>query len=206
MRITPLVPQLQHLLELRVGGRERHPMPGGELGIPYRWTVQEQLKVFFPPLKGGLMFCKDGCLWRLGPGYTDSSMMSWSQKPTALDQLLLSIVPFPEESVLGSKFPSPGNIVSESAAISKLKWSSSQLTRAVRPCGLSTSSWYMRVCTIHAPTVSFSFCFRFLLVYWPHTKVPTGRGLPVRGGVWWPMFVPPFQGVSPFRVGCSTPK
>lgn len=147
------------------------------VGVPYRWTVQEKLKVFFPPLKDGLIFCEDGCLWRLGPGY-----MSWSQKPTALDQLRLSILPFPEESVLGSNFPSPANIVSERAAISKLKWSSSQLTRAVRRCGLSTSSWDIRVCTIHAPTVSFSFCFRFILVYWPHTKVPSGRGLPVRGG------------------------
>lgn len=36
------------------------------VGVPYRWTVQEQLKVFFPPLKVGLIFCEDGCLWRWG--------------------------------------------------------------------------------------------------------------------------------------------
>lgn len=43
------------------GRREGAPSDAWRcVGVPYRWTVEEQLKVFFPPLKDGLMFCKDG--------------------------------------------------------------------------------------------------------------------------------------------------
>lgn len=137
------------------------------------------------------MFCKDGCLWRLGPGYTDSSMMSWSQKPTALDQLLLSILPFPEESVLGSNFPSPANIVSERAEVEVVKLPTHKSSASVR-------SFYVIMVYegLHDPCSHrkfhflFPFSSRVLTAYeGPHWPRPASQG----GGLLWPMFVPTFS-------------